>query len=108
MQEGQFEESEQFGGGMTASTIEHGCMAPWRDGIADSLQVTAPGFNPAILGIRYGKFDTGVKNLPYIRHYISNKEKGLTTIFIAINPCLYWCRRDESNTRPSHYEEFGC
>ena len=31
-------------------------------------------------------------------------EKGFTTIFIAMNPYLYWCRRDESNTRPSHYE----
>ena len=40
----------------------------------------------------------------YIRPYIPTKEKGFTTIFIAMNPYPYWCRRDESNTRPSHYE----
>lgn len=30
--------------------------------------------------------------------YRPTKEEGFTTIFIAINPCLYWCGRDESNT----------
>ncbi len=40
----------------------------------------------------------------YIRPYIPTIKKGFTAIFIAMNPYLYWCRRDESNTRPSHYE----
>ena len=36
--------------------------------------------------------------------YNPAKEKGFATKLIAMNPYLYWCRRDESNTRPSHYE----
>ena len=30
--------------------------------------------------------------------YTEPKEKGFTTNLIAANPCIYWCRRDESNT----------
>ncbi|MFT4242562.1 MAG: hypothetical protein QM569_09775 [Acidovorax sp.] len=41
---------------------------------------------------------------PYIRHYIGQKEKKPATVLIASFPLLTWCRRDESNTRPSHYE----
>ena len=36
--------------------------------------------------------------------YMSPKEKGFAITFITPNPYIHWCRRDESNTRPSHYE----
>jgi hypothetical protein len=32
------------------------------------------------------------------------KKKSYTTFLIAELPLFTWCRRDESNTRPSHYE----
>ena len=36
--------------------------------------------------------------------YTDAKSKNPATKKIAGFPLLYWCRRDESNTRPSHYE----
>ena len=39
--------------------------------------------------------------------YMTTKEKGFAITFVTANPYLYWCRRDESNTRPSHYELAG-
>lgn len=39
----------------------------------------------------------------YIRRYIDvQKEKGLAAF--AANPLILWCRQEESNPRPSHYE----
>ena len=40
----------------------------------------------------------------YIRPYIVRKKKNPATVLIAGFPLFTWCRRDESNTRPSHYE----
>ena len=40
----------------------------------------------------------------YIRPYIPWKKKNPAIYLIAGNPLFIWCRRDESNTRPSHYE----
>jgi len=43
-------------------------------------------------------------NVSDVRRDIATKEKGFVVTFVTTNPDLYWCRRDESNTRPSHYE----
>ena len=49
-------------------------------------------------------FGAALMKQSYIRPYIVAKEKGFATNLISANPFIHWCRRDESNTRPSHYE----
>ena len=36
--------------------------------------------------------------------YTATKQKRFAAKLIATNLYVYWCRREESNTRPSHYE----
>ena len=66
----------------------------------NQIQQTGPPMRGFSFGWRWARFPKS----SYIRPYIPTKQKGLTTNLIAMNPYVYWCRRDESNTRPSHYE----
>ena len=73
------------------------CVGParswWGRAVSSAVRPGAAGRRPRAL-----------PKSPYIRHYIECKKKNLATFSIARFLLIAWCRRDESNTRPSHYE----
>jgi hypothetical protein len=49
-----------------------------------------------------------IRKRAYIGPYIIKKEDGIAAKLIAVNPSIYWSRRDESNFLHSHYEDSNC
>ena len=70
-----------------------------RAGIIRADQVPGIGSNPKTCVT----FKQGMLESSYIRRYMRPKSRKPAIEYIAGFP-LSWCRRDESNTRPSHYE----
>ncbi len=84
------------------------CVVGYRCPRALFISRGSTRFSPALCRVLFGlmKWVGWYKTMYCGRHSagMTEKEEGFATICIATNPYLYWCRRDESNTRPSHYE----
>lgn len=68
------------------------------------LRTSTPRSNAEAISTRQGRVDSGAAAFIRRSGYTTPKRKKPAIFWIAGFHYCDWCRRDESNTRPSHYE----